>query len=142
MAANIDNMNTSVADQKFFTTLFKYLPKAIDMDWEGFSQDMGFKNVQIAKTRFRQIRRKYAVSQPAGNSPQSPSKGNPYKVTKSKASRKGLAKKRGAGLNFSSDDDEKTTIKSDSQDDDKEKSIEGDDHGNENGLIKKEVTSD
>ncbi|KAI1210581.1 uncharacterized protein F4807DRAFT_459422 [Annulohypoxylon truncatum] len=143
MAAKMDNANASSAEQKFFTTMFKYLPKGIDMDWEEFSKEMGYKDASVAKDRFGQIRRKYAVGQPATSSSTSPSKAGVRKATKAKASRKGRAKKQAAGFDYGDDDDEKKSItKGGSQDDEKEKTIKGDRRRGKNGSIKKEAVSD
>ncbi|KAI0884757.1 uncharacterized protein GGS22DRAFT_188967 [Annulohypoxylon maeteangense] len=139
MAAKIDNMNTSAAEQKFFTTLFKYLPKTLDMDWDDFAKEMGFKDVTIAKTRFGQIRRKYAVGKHAGGATPSPLKANPHKVKKPKAARKGRAKKQGAGLDWS-DDDEKKSIFKGALDGEK-KVIKGGRDDDQNGFVKKETVS-
>ena len=51
MAAKIGEVAISAADQKFFTTMFKYLPRGMDLDWEEFAKDMGFKDGGIAKVR-------------------------------------------------------------------------------------------
>ncbi|KAI1178471.1 hypothetical protein F4777DRAFT_97402 [Nemania sp. FL0916] len=56
-----DDMKLTPGDTKFFTTLFKYLPKSLEVDWEGFSKEMGFKDGLIAKVRFRQIRNKHGL---------------------------------------------------------------------------------
>jgi hypothetical protein len=37
------------ADGKFFSTMFKYLPANVELDWEGFAQEMGLKNANVAK---------------------------------------------------------------------------------------------
>jgi len=38
-------------DAKFFVTMAKYLPKAIEMDWEAFASDLGLKSAVVAKVR-------------------------------------------------------------------------------------------
>ncbi|KAI2473355.1 hypothetical protein F4781DRAFT_427372 [Annulohypoxylon bovei var. microspora] len=142
MATNADNIVTG-ADQKFFSTLFKYLPSRIDMDWDQFSKDMGFKDAHIAKARFSQIRRKFSAGRAAVNSPNSPLKGKPHKVTKAKASGKGRVKKQGVGLDRGDDDDEKkSVVKGKFQDDEKEQAGNGNYRDEKNDLIKKEAVSD
>ncbi|KAI0131228.1 hypothetical protein F4814DRAFT_445370 [Daldinia grandis] len=79
----------SAGDQKFFTTIFKYLPNGIDLDWNGLSQELGLKDAKIAKLRFSQIRRKYRMEEAAGGSPRQtkitrvtkPTRGKKLKVT-------------------------------------------------------------
>ncbi|KAI0008457.1 hypothetical protein F4779DRAFT_618558 [Xylariaceae sp. FL0662B] len=71
-------------ENKFFATMFKYLPNAKDLkiDWEEFAHEMGLKDEAIAKCRFSQIRRKLGVDKTA---PKNTAKASipPYKVTKS-----------------------------------------------------------
>ncbi|KAI1381474.1 hypothetical protein F4677DRAFT_440690 [Hypoxylon crocopeplum] len=74
MAPTKDSNTPSVGDQKFFATIFKYLPKNIEMNWEDFAQEMGFKNSTIAKARFSQIRRKHEVGSSATGDPVIPTK--------------------------------------------------------------------
>ncbi|GAW18929.1 hypothetical protein ANO14919_084120 [Xylariales sp. No.14919] len=63
-----DDPKFSSAEQKFFVTMFKYLPKNLDINWDQFAAEMGLKDGSIAKTRCRQIRTKYKFNEPsAGN---------------------------------------------------------------------------
>jgi hypothetical protein len=39
-------------ESKFFATIFKYLPKTMEIDWEAFAAEMGLKDGQIAKVCF------------------------------------------------------------------------------------------
>lgn len=43
------------AETKFFTVIFKYLPKNLDIDWNGFAEEMGFKGGNIAKVRIHAL---------------------------------------------------------------------------------------
>lgn len=45
----------TAGDIKFFTAMFKYLPKNIEMDWDEFAQEMGFKDGRIAKVRLHAL---------------------------------------------------------------------------------------
>ncbi|KAI1115908.1 hypothetical protein F5Y14DRAFT_460086 [Nemania sp. NC0429] len=57
IAAEVDAKMTP-GDVKFFAAMFKYLPKNIEIDWDEFAKEMGFKDGKIAKVRCRQIRAK------------------------------------------------------------------------------------
>ncbi|KAI5864204.1 hypothetical protein GGS23DRAFT_595841 [Durotheca rogersii] len=94
----------SVHEQKFFATIFKYLPKNLDLNWDEFASEMGLKNASIAKTRFSQIRRKFEI----GNSPGSVSS-TPSKVTKAKKPRKTKAATKGIGKDVDDDEDDNNT---------------------------------
>lgn len=41
----------TAGDAKFFTAMFKYLPKSVEIDWDEFAKEMGFKDGKIAKVR-------------------------------------------------------------------------------------------
>ncbi|KAI1753606.1 hypothetical protein F4782DRAFT_497002 [Xylaria castorea] len=63
-------LNLTPQESKFFATIFKHLPKTLDIDWEQFAAEMGFKNADVAKVRCRQIRTKHGIY----GAPGSPSK--------------------------------------------------------------------
>ncbi|GAP90563.1 hypothetical protein SAMD00023353_5000510 [Rosellinia necatrix] len=70
-----DYIAPSAGDTKFFATMFKYLPKNIDIDWDQFAQEMGFKNSEVAKVRCRQIRLKLGLTGAgSSNAPSTPTK--------------------------------------------------------------------
>ncbi|KAI8952228.1 hypothetical protein F4801DRAFT_234082 [Xylaria longipes] len=50
-------------DSKFFAAFFKNM-KSVDIDWEKFTTEMGFKNIAVAKTRYGQIRSKLGLTGP------------------------------------------------------------------------------
>ncbi|KAI0121518.1 hypothetical protein F4776DRAFT_220196 [Hypoxylon sp. NC0597] len=136
MAPKNDPTSLNASDHKFFVTIIKYLPMpaGMELDWDAFAKDMGFKDATIAKMRFGQIRRKYGSSKAAGNGTQDPLKATKStKVTKPKKSKgagKGRGKKGGEEYNHDDDDDEKVeVIKDDSGDEDKD-------------VVKKEDTND
>ncbi|KAI1086160.1 hypothetical protein F5B19DRAFT_498617 [Rostrohypoxylon terebratum] len=143
MSAKIGDVGISAADQKFFTVIFKYLPTGMDLDWDRFAVDMGFKDASIAKVRFRQIRKKYKAGMSGTDASPSSSKASPRKVTKPKTPRKARVKKQGAGLDHGDDDDEKKmVIDGGSEDDEIKRSIKAE-HGDEDdSRIKKEAISD
>ncbi|KAI1139710.1 hypothetical protein F5Y05DRAFT_411896 [Hypoxylon sp. FL0543] len=112
-APTLNGTQVSESDQKYFATLMKYLPMpaAINLDWDAFSKEMGFKSVSIAKVRFNQIRRKYDASKATSNNAQDPLKstkdGKIAKAKRGKGSGKGRAKKGGDGLDHGGDDEDK-----------------------------------
>ncbi|KAI0871394.1 hypothetical protein GGS24DRAFT_509852 [Hypoxylon argillaceum] len=59
-------------DSKFFVILVKYLPKAVEIDWDEFAKEMGLKDGNVAKVRFRQIRTKLGILLPEAGSPAKP----------------------------------------------------------------------
>ncbi|TGJ85798.1 hypothetical protein E0Z10_g3018 [Xylaria hypoxylon] len=67
----------TVVENKFFVTMFKYLPKNLEIDWDRFAKEMGLKDGSIAKTRCRQIRTKHGLNEPAAAS----GSGAPINVT-------------------------------------------------------------
>ncbi|KAI1365820.1 hypothetical protein F5Y08DRAFT_302765 [Xylaria arbuscula] len=77
------DLKVSAADIKFFTILFKYLPRQLDIKWEDFAKEMGLKNQNVAKVRLGQIRKKLGIDG-VGDSPVKPraARPNPGKVTK------------------------------------------------------------
>ncbi|KAI1190315.1 hypothetical protein F5B17DRAFT_427641 [Nemania serpens] len=107
----------TAGDIKFFTAMFKYLPKNIEMDWDEFAQEMGFKDGRIAKVRCRQIRLKLGLVTPdtptkatTANALKPANEGN--KVTK--AGRKPKAKQPKFELKVADgdeDDDDKAKVK-------------------------------
>ncbi|KAI0831567.1 hypothetical protein F5Y06DRAFT_301603 [Hypoxylon sp. FL0890] len=137
MASKIDTngplVSVSESDQKFFATLMKYLPMSgsINMNWEAFAEEMGFKNVSIAKVRFNQIRRKFDSSKATGTT-QDPLKATKStKVMKSKKGKetgKGRGKKVANDLDHDKEDDEKVTIKDDWGDEDGDRVKKEDDN--------------
>ncbi|KAL7624401.1 hypothetical protein AAE478_005965 [Parahypoxylon ruwenzoriense] len=77
----------SAGDLKFFSTIFKFLPKSLDMNWDEFAKEMGLKDATIAKARFSQIRRKFEVGKLPGTP--SPDSSKVTKSTKARKPRKG-----------------------------------------------------
>ncbi|KAI1084487.1 hypothetical protein F5B20DRAFT_576623 [Whalleya microplaca] len=79
----------SMQDNKFFSTIFKYLPKTakdVNIDWQGFAVEMGLKDASIAKCRYAQIRKKFGMNETASKTTAKASTPSipPYKVTKSR----------------------------------------------------------
>ncbi|KAI1764316.1 hypothetical protein GGR53DRAFT_466442 [Hypoxylon sp. FL1150] len=58
----------TAGDQKFSSVLFKYLPRSLEIEWDKFAQEMGFKDEAVARTRYGQIRRKMFGGLTAGGS--------------------------------------------------------------------------
>ncbi|KAI1101936.1 hypothetical protein F4804DRAFT_334822 [Jackrogersella minutella] len=94
MAPKKDSQGPSAKDQKFFSTIFKYLPHFVDLDWDSFSREMGLKDANIAKIRYRQIRLKYAIDKSVRTARKSSSRiSKPRKQTRIKIINTGLKKK-------------------------------------------------
>ncbi|KAI8627685.1 hypothetical protein F5Y19DRAFT_477222 [Xylariaceae sp. FL1651] len=70
------------SDNKFLRTIAKYVPKDVQIDWEKFTEEMKLKNVLVAKTRFRQIRSKLGLNEPADDPSQQATQTTSKKSTK------------------------------------------------------------
>ncbi|TRX89516.1 hypothetical protein FHL15_009560 [Xylaria flabelliformis] len=77
-------------ESKFFAVIFKHLPKTLDIDWEQFAAEMGFKNGDVAKVRCRQIRVKHGIY----GAPGATSKSTAPKITKPANANNGVSKPR------------------------------------------------
>ncbi|KAI0403215.1 hypothetical protein F4802DRAFT_599356 [Xylaria palmicola] len=53
-------LNMTQAEARFFACMTKH-SKTIDVNWDKFAVEMGFKNEVVAKTRYRQIRKKLGL---------------------------------------------------------------------------------
>ncbi|KAI8963425.1 hypothetical protein F5Y11DRAFT_319758 [Daldinia sp. FL1419] len=93
----------SASEQKFFTTIFKYLPNGMDIDWNKFAFELGLKDAKIARTRFSQIRRKYQQEGCPGASPQ---QSKVMKASKSPKAKKAKLARKGRGKGDSAEDDD------------------------------------
>ncbi|KAI3321940.1 hypothetical protein HD806DRAFT_537029 [Xylariaceae sp. AK1471] len=101
----------TAADGKFFSTMFKYLPANMDIDWEGLARELNLKNANVAKVRCRQIRTKLGVTGPGTGSgtPSSPTSApkanaNANKVKKPRKPAKGKQPKNAPAPEISDDD--------------------------------------
>ncbi|KAI1821971.1 hypothetical protein F4861DRAFT_541399 [Xylaria intraflava] len=85
------------ADTKFLTTMFKYLPKNVQIPWDEFAKDMKLKNAVVAKIRSKLGL--FAPSTDKADSGVSPIKTlGTTKVTKPRTPRKPKAMKRVSDL--------------------------------------------
>ncbi|KAI0398084.1 hypothetical protein F5Y17DRAFT_412212 [Xylariaceae sp. FL0594] len=57
----------SAGDSKFFLAMAKHLPKSLEIDWEALAKDLNLKSGNVAKTRYRQIRTKHGLNEPAAS---------------------------------------------------------------------------
>ncbi|RFU80940.1 hypothetical protein TARUN_1225 [Trichoderma arundinaceum] len=88
----------TASEAMFFFAIVKHTRNKADIDWEAVAQEQNFKNAEVAKVRFGQVKRKLGIDSTA-----TPKKGNtssatstPSKVRKTPASRSG-AKGKGRG---------------------------------------------
>ncbi|KAK5631057.1 hypothetical protein RRF57_006772 [Xylaria bambusicola] len=75
---------------KFFTVMFKYLPRHLELDWDAFAREMTLKDGNVAKVRVRQIRKKLGLDGVGAGKNASPAKPKPTanKVSKPRKSSK------------------------------------------------------
>ncbi|KAF4126449.1 hypothetical protein GMORB2_0185 [Geosmithia morbida] len=96
----------SSAEALFFFAIVKHTKNKADIDWQSVAAEQGFKNAEVAKVRFGQVKRKLGLNSDTGVSPKkapaTPRKpkaaGGVRKNTKNKASVK-------AKTDYAEDDD-------------------------------------
>ncbi|KAH6610231.1 hypothetical protein Trco_000251 [Trichoderma cornu-damae] len=88
----------TASEAMFFFAIVKHTRNKADIDWDAVAQEQNFKNAEVAKVRFGQVKRKLGIDLSA-----TPKKGNtssaastPSKVRKTPSGRAG-AKGRGRG---------------------------------------------
>ncbi|KAI1800851.1 hypothetical protein F4811DRAFT_556447 [Daldinia bambusicola] len=121
---------SSAVDQKFFTTLFKFLPSGLDLDWDGLAHELGWKNAKIARTRFGQIRRKYQDD----STGDSPLQGKVTKVMKSPKGKNAKIAGKGRKKDISSEEDEE-------DEEDMKVTVKKEPEGDATEAVKEEVKS-
>ncbi|KAL7912784.1 hypothetical protein GGI35DRAFT_476616 [Trichoderma velutinum] len=95
-----DKREPTASEAMFFFAIVKHTRNKADIDWDAVAQEQGFKNAEVAKVRFGQVRRKLGINI---DSAATPKKGNtssaastPSKVRKTPTGRgKGKGKGRG-----------------------------------------------
>ncbi|GFP54100.1 hypothetical protein ACSS6W_001762 [Trichoderma asperelloides] len=109
----------TASEAMFFFAIVKHTRNKADIDWEAVAQEQNFKNAEVAKVRFGQVKRKLGI-----DSNVTPKKGNastaiastPSKVRKTPAGRAG-AKGRGRGARAKKEDDEAAAFDAETGDD-------------------------
>ncbi|KAL6698931.1 hypothetical protein J3F84DRAFT_345844 [Trichoderma pleuroticola] len=95
-----DKREPTASEAMFFFAIVKHTRNKADIDWDAVAKEQGFKNAEVAKVRFGQVRRKLGINIDSATTPK---KGNtssaastPSKVRKTPTSRgKGKGKGRG-----------------------------------------------
>ncbi|KAH0525334.1 hypothetical protein TsFJ059_007717 [Trichoderma semiorbis] len=95
-----DKREPTASEAMFFFAIVKHTRNRADIDWDAVAQEQGFKNAEVAKVRFGQVRRKLGISIDTATTPKkgssSPAASTPSKVRKTPTSRgKGKGKGRG-----------------------------------------------
>ncbi|KAL7944409.1 hypothetical protein V8C42DRAFT_346157 [Trichoderma barbatum] len=88
----------TASEAMFFFAIVKHTRNKADIDWDAVAQEQGFKNADVAKVRFGQVKRKLGIDSAATPKKGSTSSANstPSKVRKTPVSRgKGKGKGRG-----------------------------------------------
>ncbi|KAM5351963.1 hypothetical protein ACJ41O_004686 [Fusarium nematophilum] len=66
----------TAAEAMLFFSIVKHTRNKADVDWEAVAQEAGFKNADVAKVRFGQVKRKLGISTDP-NGPTTPTKKTP-----------------------------------------------------------------
>ncbi|KAL7781979.1 hypothetical protein V8C43DRAFT_310616 [Trichoderma afarasin] len=95
-----DKREPTASEAMFFFAIVKHTRNRADIDWDAVAQEQGFKNAEVAKVRFGQVRRKLGISIDTATTPKKGSSSSaastPSKVRKTPTSRgKGKGKGRG-----------------------------------------------
>ncbi|KAL3960130.1 origin recognition complex subunit 6 (ORC6) domain-containing protein [Purpureocillium lilacinum] len=71
--ASTPKKEPTAAEAMFFFAIVKHTKNKADIDWSAVADEQGFKNAEVAKVRFGQIKRKLGISTNAADSPGSAS---------------------------------------------------------------------
>ncbi|KAI1780534.1 hypothetical protein F4818DRAFT_435737 [Hypoxylon cercidicola] len=113
--AAVEAPQLTTSESRFAATLFKYLPKDLELNWEAFAKDMKFKGAGVARVRFHQIRRRLVADPSTGTSGGSggsgglggsPKRSKVTKATKHPAKAKRLSKSFGKSPALGGDDED------------------------------------
>ncbi|KAH8178050.1 hypothetical protein LIA77_03132 [Sarocladium implicatum] len=72
MAGITPKKDPTASEAMFFFAIVKHTKNKADIDWAAVANEQGFKNAEVAKVRFGQVKRKLGINEPAG--PRTPSK--------------------------------------------------------------------
>ncbi|EHK24466.1 uncharacterized protein TRIVIDRAFT_61259 [Trichoderma virens Gv29-8] len=95
-----DRREPTASEAMFFFAIVKHTRNKADIDWDAVAQEQGFKNAEVAKVRFGQVKRKLGINTETATTPKKASAtsttSTPSKVRKTPTSRgKGKGKGRG-----------------------------------------------
>ncbi|KAK1245287.1 hypothetical protein MKX08_004916 [Trichoderma sp. CBMAI-0020] len=99
----------TASEAMFFFAIVKHTRNRADIDWDAVAQEQGFKNAEVAKVRFGQVKRKLGIDSnvtPKKGSNASPSSAStPSKVRKTPTGRAGTkGRARGSRAKKENDD--------------------------------------
>ncbi|KAF4999744.1 hypothetical protein FDECE_11399 [Fusarium decemcellulare] len=101
----------TAAEAMLFFSIVKHTRNKADVDWEAVATEAGFKNADVAKVRFGQVKRKLGISTDTSAPPRAPAtptkKGTASKVAKtprSKGKGRGKVKKEESKSEYEDDD--------------------------------------
>ncbi|KAF7542864.1 hypothetical protein G7Z17_g11211 [Cylindrodendrum hubeiense] len=115
----------TAAEAMLFFSIVKNTKNKADVDWEAVATEQGFKNSEVAKVRFGQVKRKLGISSDASAPHRTPTKKSattsmlttPSKVTKTPRSKgKGRSKVKKEEPQDDDNDEGMSSIKAEHQD--------------------------
>ncbi|KAM0486086.1 hypothetical protein ACHAPX_000788 [Trichoderma viride] len=110
----------TASEAMFFFAIVKHTRNRADIDWDAVAQEQGFKNAEVAKVRFGQVKRKLGIDPnvtPKKGSNSSPGGAStPSKVRKTPTGRTGT-KGRGRGSRAKKESDEAAAAADEAGDD-------------------------
>ncbi|KAF4441922.1 hypothetical protein F53441_11882 [Fusarium austroafricanum] len=127
----------TAAEAMLFFSIVKHTRNKADVDWNAVANEAGFKNADVAKVRFGQVKRKLGISTETTaptRAPATPKKPTSARVSKTPRSAKGKGKVKKEDVKLLLDDEEdedllKSTIKAENRD--MEKTPEKEDIGDD-----------
>ncbi|KAH7321167.1 hypothetical protein B0I35DRAFT_208744 [Stachybotrys elegans] len=88
MAEQAKKKEPTASEAMFFFAIVKHTKNKADIDWVAVAEEQGFKNAEVAKVRFGQVKRKLGISSDPNSSPSSV-RATPTKVVKTPTKRSG-----------------------------------------------------
>ncbi|RSL55989.1 hypothetical protein CEP54_009093 [Fusarium duplospermum] len=85
----------TAAEAMLFFSIVKHTRNKADVDWDSVALEAGFKNADVAKVRFGQVKRKLGISTDTGVAPRAPS--TPTKKGASKVAKTPRSTTKGKG---------------------------------------------
>ncbi|KAM0427332.1 hypothetical protein ACHAPT_007767 [Fusarium lateritium] len=107
----------TAAEAMLFFSIVKHTRNKADVDWDLVAIEAGFKNADVAKVRFGQVKRKLGISTDTGvtpRAPTTPTKKGASKVAKTPRSNKG----KGRGGKVKKEEEKQQQLEADEDDED------------------------
>ncbi|KEY70426.1 hypothetical protein S7711_06593 [Stachybotrys chartarum IBT 7711] len=115
MSEETPKKEPTASEAMFFFAIVKHTRNKQDIDWHAVATEQGFKNAEVAKVRFGQVKRKLGINSDPNASPSAPKTGStPTKVAKTPSRPRGTKGGRGRSKakKEASDDEAATPVKS------------------------------